>query len=333
MSVNIGVVMDPIARIAYSKDSTLAMLWAAADRGWSLFYMQPGDLSLEQGAPRGNMAPLEVFRDPERWFALGEATRRPLTDLDVILMRRDPPFDSEYIYATYILEAAEREGTLLVNPCRSLRDCNEKVFATEFPQCCPPVLVSADNDQLKTFHGEHGDVIFKPLDGMGGTSIFRVREDDPNLNVILETLTGRGQRTIMAQRYLPEIRDGDKRILMLEGRPIPYCLARLPAPGETRGNLAAGGTGRAQALSERDRWIAEQVGPRLRDKGLIFVGLDVIGDYLTEINVTSPTCIREIDAACNTRIGAELMNAIAARLERRSLGHHERGHPCGMSAA
>ena len=328
MSVKIGVVMDPIARIAYSKDSTLAMLWAAADRGWSLFYMEPADLSLEQGAPRGNMAPLEVFRDPRRWFARGDATRRPLTDLDVILMRRDPPFDNEYIYATYILEAAQREGTLVVNSCRSLRDCNEKIFATEFPQCCPPLLVSADGEQLKAFHAEHGEVIFKPLDGMGGASIFRVREDDPNLNVILETLTGHGRRSIMAQRYLPEIRDGDKRILMLEGEPVPYCLARLPAPGETRGNLAAGAVGQVQALSQRDRWIAAQVGPRLRDKDLMFVGLDVIGDYLTEINVTSPTGIREIDAAGDTRIGARLMDAIAARLKRRSPGH-----PRGTSAA
>ncbi len=315
MSVNIGVVMDPIAAIAYKKDSTMAMLWAAAERGWSLFYLEPKDLSLEQGAPVGRMAALKVFRDPERWFELGEAQHKPLTDLDVILMRKDPPFDNEYVYATYILEAAEREGTLIVNKCQSLRDCNEKVFATQFPQCCPPVLVSGDGEQLKAFHGEHGDVIFKPLDGMGGTSIFRVRADDPNLNVILETLTAYGTQTIMAQRYLPEIRDGDKRILMIEGEPVPYCLARLPSQGETRGNLAAGGTGRAQPLSDRDRWIAEQVGPTLREKNLIFVGLDVIGDYLTEINVTSPTCIREIDAAYDTHIGERLMDAIATRLD------------------
>jgi glutathione synthase len=315
MSIRIGVVMDPIAAINYKKDSTLAMLWAAADRGWSLYYMEPGDLSLEQGAPRGRMAPLTVFQDPQRWFELGEPQQRPLTDLDVILMRRDPPFDNEYIYATYILEAAERRGTLVVNRCQSLRDCNEKVFATQFPQCCPPVLVSGNLAQLKDFHREHGDVIFKPLDGMGGSGIFRVRADDPNLNVILETLTDLGRRTIMAQRYLPEIRDGDKRILVIDGEPVPYCLARLPSQGETRGNLAAGGTGRAQALSERDRWIAAQVGPTLAARGLIFVGLDVIGDYLTEINVTSPTCIREIDAAFDTAIGARLMDAIAGHLQ------------------
>lgn len=315
MTVKIGVVMDPISAITYKKDTTLALLWAAARRNWELFYMEPKDLALEQGVPTGRMAPLEVFEDPERWFALGEAKRRPLTDLNVIMMRRDPPFDNEYIYATYILEAAERLGTLIVNRCQSLRDCNEKVFATQFPQCCPPVLVSGDTQQLKAFHGEHGDVIFKPLDGMGGASIFRVREDDPNLNVILETLTGHGRQTIMAQRYIPEITEGDKRIIMIEGEPVPYCLARLASSGETRANLAAGGRGRPQPLSERDRWIAAQVGPTLREKGLIFVGLDVIGDYLTEINVTSPTGVREIDNGFETDIGGLLMDAITARLE------------------
>ncbi|WP_439106454.1 glutathione synthase [Congregibacter sp.] len=318
MSIKLGVVMDPISAISYKKDSTMAMLWAAADRGWSLFYMEPGDLSLDQGAPLGNMAELQVFRDPEQWYTLGEASHRSLADLDVILMRKDPPFDNEYVYATYILEAAERLGTLIVNRCHSLRDCNEKIFATQFPQCCPPVLVSGDTAQLKAFHQTHGDVIFKPLDGMGGTSIFRVKEDDPNLNVILETLTELNTQTIMAQRFLPEIKEGDKRILMIEGKPIPYGLARLPTKGETRGNLAAGGTGRAQPLSERDLWIAAQVGPSLVEKGLIFVGLDVIGDYLTEINVTSPTCIREIDAAYDTDIAGQLMTAIENRLSSRA---------------
>ena len=318
MSIKLGVVMDPIAGISYKKDTTMAMLWAAADRGWSLHYMEPQDLSLEQGLATGRMAPLQVFQDPERWFELGEAERRPLADLDVILMRRDPPFDNEYIYATYILEAAERTGTLIVNRCQSLRDCNEKVFATQFPECCPPVLVSGDREQLKAFHAEHGDVIFKPLDGMGGASIFRVREEDPNVNVILETLTKLGRETIMAQRYLPEIVDGDKRIIMIEGEPIPYCLARLPSKGETRANLAAGGTGRPQPLTDRDRWLAAQVGPVLKEKGLIFVGLDVIGDYLTEINVTSPTGVREIDRGFDTDIGGQLMSAIEARLADRT---------------
>jgi glutathione synthase len=229
-------------------------------------------------------------------------------------MRKDPPFDNEYIYSTYILEAAERQGSLIVNRCQSLRDCNEKVFATQFPDCCPPVLVSADSNRLKAFHAEHGDVIFKPLDGMGGSAIFRVKPDDPNLNVILETLTGYDKTTIMAQRFIPEIVNGDKRILIIDGEAVPYCLARVPLAGETRGNLAAGGSGVAQELTERDRWIVAQVAPALKQLGLLFVGLDVIGDYLTEINVTSPTCIREIDAAYNTDIGGQLMDCIMAHL-------------------
>jgi glutathione synthase len=317
MSIRIGVVMDPISTIAYKKDTTMAMLWAAQDRGWQLFYMEQPDLFLEQGQAMGLIRPLEVFRDPERWYKLGDVQPHPLAELDVILMRKDPPFDNEFIYSTYILEAAERTGTLIVNRCHSLRDCNEKVFATQFPQCCPPVLVSANADLLKAFHAEHGDVIFKPLDGMGGSSIFRVRHDDPNLNVILETLTIHGRQTIMAQRYIPEIADGDKRILLINGEPVDYGLARLPLAGETRGNLAAGGSGRAQPLSDRDRWICEQVGPSLKEKGLLFVGLDVIGDYLTEINVTSPTCIREIDAAYDTDIGGRLMDCIMDQLENR----------------
>jgi glutathione synthase len=315
MTIKLGVVMDPITEINYKKDSTLAMLWAAADRDWQLFYMEPGDLLLDQGQPRASMAKLEVFRDPDRWCELGVREERDLDDLDVILMRKDPPFDNEYVYLTYILEAAERKGTLVVNRCRSLRDCNEKVFATQFPECCPPVLVSGDMERLRAFQRQHRDVIFKPLDGMGGSSIFRVKPEDSNLSVILETLTQHGTRTIMAQRYVPEIIDGDKRILMIRGEPVPYCLARLPSVGESRGNLAAGGSGRAQPLSERDLWIAKQVGPALVDRGLLFVGLDVIGDYLTEINVTSPTCIREIDAAHDTRIAEQLMDCIEQELD------------------
>jgi glutathione synthase len=314
MTIKLGVVMDPIANIHYKKDTTLALLWAAQARDWSLYYMEPHDLYLEQGEPRASMAGLTVFHDPENWFSLEPAVDRSLAELDVILMRRDPPFDNEYIYATYILEAAERQGTLIVNRCQSLRDCNEKVFATQFPQCCPPVLVSADPVRLRAFYEAHGDVIYKPLDGMGGTSIFRVKPGDPNLSVILETLTGHGQHSIMAQRYIPEIVDGDKRILMINGEPVPYCLARVPLVGETRGNLAAGGTGRAQPLSDRDRWIAEQVGPALRERGLLFVGLDVIGDYLTEINVTSPTCVREINAQFDLDIGSDLMDCIEQQL-------------------
>lgn len=314
MSIKIGVVMDPIETINYKKDTTLAMLWAAQDRGWSLFYMRQQDLYLDQGVAKARWRALEVRRNPDDFYTLGAPEERELSDLDVVLMRKDPPFDPEYIYSTYILEAAERAGTLIVNRCQSLRDCNEKVFATEFPDCCPPVLVSRDSARLKAFYEQHGDVIFKPLEGMGGTSIFRVKQGDPNLSVILETLTRYGEETIMAQAFIPDISNGDKRILMLDGEPVPYCLARIPAKGETRGNLAAGGRGKAQPLSERDKEIAARIGPTLRAKGLIFAGLDVIGDYLTEINVTSPTCVREIDEAFATDIAGDLMAVIAQKV-------------------
>lgn len=314
MNISLGVVMDPIANINYYKDTTLALLLAAQDRGWDLHYMEQGDLYLLQGEARASSRSLLVADKPGGWFELGPREDIALGDLDVILMRKDPPFDNEYIYSTYILEAAEKRGTLVLNRPQSLRDCNEKVFATQFPQCCPPVLVSRTSGQLRDFHRQHGDVIFKPLDGMGGSSIFRCRSDDPNVGVILETLTNHGRQLIMAQRFIPEISAGDKRILVIDGEPVPYCLARVPAVGETRGNLAAGGTGSAQPLTERDYWIVSQVAPTLKEKGLLFVGLDVIGDFLTEINVTSPTCAREIDKAYGTNIGALFMDAIASRL-------------------
>ena len=317
MSVRVGIVMDPIAGISYKKDSSLAMLLAAQDRGWTLFYMEQQDLYLNEGKARARMKPLKVFANPEKWFELDAETDTALSDLDVILMRKDPPFDMEFVYTTYLLEQAERDGVLIVNKPQSLRDCNEKLFATQFTQCTPPTVVSRRADVLREFAAEHGDVILKPLDGMGGTSIFRHRVGDPNLSVILETLTANGTQQIMAQGYLPAIKDGDKRILMIDGEPVPYCLARIPAAGETRGNLAAGGRGEARPLSDKDRWIAAQVGPTLREKGLLFVGLDVIGEHLTEINVTSPTCIREIDNAFGTNIGALLMDAIAAKLAAR----------------
>ena len=317
MTIKLGVVMDPIADINYKKDTTLAMLWAADARGWQLYYMEQADLYLEQGAARARMARLEVFHNPEAWYSLEPAEDLELSSLDVILMRKDPPFDNEYIYSTYMLEDAERKGSLVVNRCQSLRDCNEKVFATQFPQCCPPVMVSADMERLKAFHQKHGDAIFKPLDGMGGDAIFRVKPGDTNVNVILEMLTKHGRETIMAQKFIPEISQGDKRILVVNGEPVPYCLARVPLVGETRGNLAAGGTGVPQPLTDRDRWIAEQVRPSLREKGLLFVGLDVIGDYLTEINVTSPTCIRELDAGYDLDIGGQLMDCIVGELDKR----------------
>lgn len=318
MTIKLGVVMDPIDRITYSKDTTLALLLAAQERGAELYYMEQPDLFLEQGQPRANSRPLQVFADPERWFALGAVRNLELAELDVILMRKDPPFDNEFVYSTYILEAAERLGTLIVNRPQSLRDCNEKIFATRFPQCCPPVLVSRSSTRLREFHQQHQDVIFKPLDGMGGEGIFRCKADDPNIGVILEILTLRGTRTIMAQRFIPEISAGDKRILVVNGEAVPYALARVPAQGETRGNLAAGGSGVPQPLSARDQWIVDQVAPTLVEKGLFFVGLDVIGDYLTEINVTSPTCAREIDRAYNTNIGGRLMDAIEQQLAARA---------------
>jgi glutathione synthase len=314
MNIRLAVVMDPIENINIKKDTTLAMLWAASDRNWSLHYLRQQDLYQNGGEPRAKARALKVFRNSEHYYELGEVEDVNLGDFDVILMRKDPPFDNEFVYSTYILEAAERLGALIVNKPQSLRDCNEKMFATQFPECCPPLVVSRDEQVLRDFHGQHGDVIYKPLDGMGGSSIFRVKADDPNLGVILETLTDLGRNTIMAQRFLPEIADGDKRILLIDGVPVDYALARVPAKGETRGNLAAGGTGRAQTLTERDRWIANQVGPIARQKGLLFVGLDVIGDYLTEINVTSPTCVREIDKQFGTDIGAMLMDCIAEKL-------------------
>ena len=314
MSKSLGVVMDPISSINYKKDTTLALLLAAQRRGYRLFYMEQQHLFLENGNPRAEVRPLKVIENPFKWYELGEGSSIPLEELDVVLMRKDPPFDSEFIYSTYILEAAERRGTLVVNKPQSLRDCNEKVFATEFPNCTPPLLVSRNQRRLKKFLAEHLDVVFKPLDGMGGTSIFRAKEGDQNVNVILETLTNNGHETIMAQKYLPEITTGDKRILVVDGEVIPFSLARIPATGEFRGNLAAGGQGLVQPLSDRDHWIAEQVAPALQAKGLIFVGLDVIGDYLTEINVTSPTCVREIDNAQNIGIGDQLVDAIDKRL-------------------
>ena len=316
MGLRIGVLMDPISGINTKKDTTLGLLRAATKAGHELVYLEQKDLFIKAGETFANLQPLEVFESDDDWYALSESYIASLSSLDVVLMRKDPPFDMEFFYTTQLLEDAERRGTLIVNRCESLRNCNEKLFATQFPQCCPPLLVSRDQDALKQFHSEQGDVIYKPLDGMGGQSIFRVSENDPNLNVILETLTRNGGETIMAQCYLPEIKAGDKRILMINGEAVPFCLARLPMAGENRGNLAAGGSGVVQPLSERDQWIAAQIGPTLREKGLLFVGLDIIGDYLTEINVTSPTCMREIDRAENTQIAEKVIAAIEVGLEK-----------------
>ena len=314
MSIKLGVIMDPIGSINYKKDSTLAMLLAAQKRGWTLLYMEPTDLYLAEGEAHGLMRSLQVQADAAHWYTVGDTKPVPLSDLDVILMRKDPPFDMDYIYATYLLELAEHAGVLVVNKPQSLRDANEKLYTAWFPQCAPPTLVTCRADLIRAFLAEHGDIILKPLDSMGGTSVFRLQQDDLNTGVIIETLTRLGQRQIMAQRFIPEIRDGDKRILLIDGEPVPYALARLPAKGETRANLAVGGHGVGVALSKRDYWICEQVAPVLKQKGLLFVGLDVIGDYLTEINVTSPTCIRELDEQYKLDIGGQLMDSIEAKL-------------------
>lgn len=315
MSIKLGIVMDPIDQITIKKDSSFAMLLAAQARGWTLIYMEQSDLFLDEGEVKATCRTLSVKEDPSDWFTLGEEETLPLKTLDVILMRKDPPFDMEFIYSTYLLEQAEAAGVLIVNKPQSLRDANEKLFTAWFPQCCPPNMVTRDAKRIKSFLERHKDIILKPLDGMGGRSIFRVREDDLNLNVIIETLTKYGKQQIMAQRFIPEISEGDKRVLVIEGKPAEYALARIPAKGETRGNLAAGGSSKGVELTDRDRWICDQVGQTLRDKGLIFVGLDIIGDYLTEINVTSPTCIRELDTLYDLDIAGDLMDAIEIRLD------------------
>lgn len=314
MSIKLAVVMDPIADITYKKDTSLALLHAAQQRGCELWYMEQGDLYIENGIAMGRMAPISVQMNPDNWFELGDYRQAPLSELNIIIMRKDPPFDSEFIYSTYILERAEQAGVLVANKPQSLRDCNEKVFATAFPELMTPTLVSRSANLLKQFHADHGDVIFKPLDGMGGSSIFRLKPDDPNVSVIIETLTSHGQQQIMAQRFIPEIIDGDKRILMIDGEPVPYTLARIPAKGETRGNLAAGGSGVTQPLSDENRAIAEQIGPILKQKGLYFVGLDVIGNSLTEINVTSPTCVREISRDSGIDVAGLLIDKLLEKL-------------------
>jgi glutathione synthase len=306
--------MDPIQTITVKKDTTLALLLAAQVRGWKLYYFEQRDLYSLDGRSYGRARLLSVKDDYEHWFDFESECELPLDTLDVILMRKDPPFDMEYVYTTYLLERAEAAGTLVVNRPQSLRDANEKLFTSVFPQCCPPTLVTREMDRIRHFLQEQGDIIVKPPDGMGGMGIFRLRMGDPNIGVVLETLTQHNRCLVMAQRYIPEISAGDKRILLIDGEPAPYALARMPAAGETRANLAAGGTGVGIELSERDRWICRQVAPVLREKGLIFAGLDVIGEYLTEINVTSPTCVRELNAQFGLDIGSDLMNAIAKRL-------------------
>ena len=314
----LAVVMDPITDIKFSKDSTLAMLLAAQADGFELRYLEMGDLMLRDGVALGRTRPLKVFKDPARWFELGDPVLQRLGDLDAILMRKDPPFDTEYIYSTYILERAQDQGALVVNDPRGLRDMNEKVYTAWFPQCCAPTLITRDMSDMHAFLTEHDKIVCKPLHGMGGRSIFVLERGDKNTNVVFETLTDYGANYAIVQRYLPEIvTGGDSRVLLVDGTPIPFALARIPSSEDNRGNLAAGATGVGRPLRERDLFLTSQIGPSLAERGMLFVGLDVIGDYVTEINVTSPTGIRELDQQFGIDIAALLIAAIRRRLERR----------------
>ncbi|WP_125716643.1 glutathione synthase [Pseudoalteromonas rubra] len=315
MAAKLGIISDPISGFNIKKDTGFAMMLAAQARGYELYYMEMQDLYLYQGEARATAAKATVFDDVNHWYELANKDDIALSELDVILMRKDPPFDTEYIYATYILERAEQAGTLVINKPQSLRDANEKLFTAWFSEHTPDTLVTRSSAQIREFLAKHGDIILKPLDGMGGASIFRVTQDDPNIGVICETLTEHGSRFAMAQNYVPAIKDGDKRVLVVDGEVMPYCLARIPQGGETRGNLAAGGRGEARPISDSDRKIAEAVAPVLKEKGLIFVGLDIIGDKLTEINVTAPTCVKEIEAAYDISIMDKFFDAIAAKLD------------------
>jgi len=310
MTATVAVLMDPIAAIHVEKDSTFALLLEAQRRGYDLAYMTQGDLALRDAVPYARLAPLRVRDDPGDWFSLAAPRWRALSEVAIVLARKDPPFDSQFLYDTMVLELAQREGVRVINDPRGLRDANEKLFSLRFPQCIPPTVIARDAAEIRRFVAEHGDVVLKPLDGMGGRSIFRSGRGDPNLNVIVETLTDEGRNFAACQSYIPQIRDGDKRILMIDGEPVPYALARMPQGDDFRGNLARGGKGVGRPLSERDRWIAAQVGPELVRRGMRFVGLDVIGDYLTEVNVTSPTCIRELDAQFGLNIAGLLFDAI-----------------------
>ncbi|MBE9564289.1 MAG: glutathione synthase [Proteobacteria bacterium] len=319
MSIKLGIVMDPLVSINIKKDSSFAMMLAAQQSGWEIHTIYQSDLYTKNDKAMAFSRVTRVTDDPDHWFDFDSQQDIELADLDAILMRKDPPFDIEYIATTYILELAEKTGTLIVNKAASLRDNNEKMFITQFPDCCTPFMVSRNKKRLRDFvieryQAEQQDVILKPLDGMGGASIYRVNPDDPNLSVILETVSENETRSVMAQQFIPEITQGDKRVLLIDGEAVPYALARIPASGETRGNLAAGGTGVGVELSERDHWICQQVGPILKKQGILFAGIDIIGDYLTEINITSPTCIRELDQIYSLDIAGDLMRCIEQKI-------------------
>lgn len=314
--IKLGVVMDPLDTINYQKDTTLAFLWEAAARGWEIYYFELQDLFLLDGVPFGNSRLLQVYRDPQKWYSIDD-NKKPiaLADLNIILMRKDPPFNEKYIYATYILEHADRRGVVVANKPQSLRDANEKLYTTYFPECTPPTMVTQQIDKLMEFWHERQDIVCKPLDSMGGNSIFRVKKDDVNARVIFETLTHDQSTYIMAQQFIPEIVDGDKRILMIDGEAFPHALARVPQAGDWRGNLVVGAKGKVQPLTDRDRFICSQLGPILRERGLYFVGLDVIGDYLTEVNVTSPTGVRQLEEGTGENISAMLLDVLERKAE------------------
>lgn len=312
--MKLGIIMDPISGINIAKDSSFAMLLEAQSRDWDIYYMEMDDLFLVNDIPSATTRRMTVEDEVSRWYQFHDAMTLSLFDLDVILMRKNPPFNMEYVYSTYLLELAYRQGTLVVNDPASLRDANEKLFVSWFPQCTTPTLVARKSEHILAFLDEHSDIILKPLDGMGGASIFRIQHPDQNTNVIIETLTENGAKHVMVQQFIPEIVHGDKRILIINGEPVPYALARIPKEGEIRGNLAAGGSAKGVELTDRDRWICEQLAPVLKEKGLLFVGIDVIGDYLTEINVTSPTCIRELDTIYNLNIAGSLIDAIEQKI-------------------
>ncbi|MDO8954906.1 MAG: glutathione synthase [Gammaproteobacteria bacterium] len=312
--MKIGFIIDPIESLTAYKDSTVAMIEAALQRGNQVYVMQANALFIEQGIAFSSMQEvLSADHKKADWYQVDQMITQELSELNALVMRKDPPFNMDYIYVTYILELAEQAGVLVLNKPRSLRDANEKCFINQFPHCIAETLVSSEAARIKPFLAKHGDIILKPLDGMAGASIFRVTQFDHNINVIIETMTLHGQRYIMAQRYLPEVKQGDKRIILINGEPVPFALARMPLPTETRANLAAGGKGVAQALSDRDRWLCEQVKPKLQDMGLYFVGLDVIGDYITEINVTSPTGIRELNEQTGLDIAGNFIDWIESR--------------------
>ena len=313
MTQTVAVLMDPIGTIHPEKDTTLALLLEAQRRGHALRYLLQGDLAVRDGVAWARLAPLQVRDNTNDWFTLGEACWQPLADsVDIVLERKDPPFDTQFLYDTLVLDLATRAGVRVVNNPQALRDFNEKLAAQWFPQCCAPAIVARERGELRRFAQQHGRIVLKPLDGMGGRGVFLSAGDDPNLNSILETLAGADRHFVMAQGYIPEITLGDKRILVVDGEPVPYALARIPQGTDFRGNLAAGGRGVGQPLSDRDRWIAHEVGPELKRRGIVLAGLDVIGDYLTEVNVTSPTCARELDAQFGLNIAGLVFDAIEA---------------------